>query len=185
MGHALGHARRPTDLNAHPHLDCTGAVAVIHNGIIENFGQLRARLEKDGHALTSETDTELVAHLIEERLRDGGPLVDAVRATVRELEGAYSLVVLSRDERALLVGVKVASPLVVGIGEGETILASDIPALLSRTSTVIPVDEGRIVEVRAEGRRSPTSTATPPTRSPSRSTGTPLRPRRAASGRSC
>ena len=153
---AMGHTRwathgAPTDLNAHPHLDCTGAVAVIHNGIIENFGQLRARLEKDGHTLTSETDTELVAHLIEERLRDGGPLIDAVRATVRELEGAYSLVVLSRDEPGVLVGVKVASPLVVGIGDGETILASDIPALLARTSTVIPVDEGRIVEVRAEG----------------------------------
>ena len=155
---AMGHTRwathgAPTDLNAHPHLDCTGAVAVIHNGIIENFGRLRARLEKEGHTLTSETDTELVAHLIEEHLGDDGPLVDAVRATVRELEGAYSLVVLSRDEPGVLVGVKVASPLVVGIGEGETILASDIPALLARTSTVIPVDEGRIVEVRAEGAR--------------------------------
>jgi glucosamine--fructose-6-phosphate aminotransferase (isomerizing) len=153
---AMGHTRwathgAPTDVNAHPHLDCTGAIAVIHNGIIENFGRLRARLEKDGHTITSETDTELVAHLIEERLRDGRPMVDAVRATVRELEGAYSLVVLSRDEPGVLVGVKVASPLVVGIGEGETILASDIPAVLGRTSTVIPVDEGRIVEVRAEG----------------------------------
>jgi glucosamine--fructose-6-phosphate aminotransferase (isomerizing) len=153
---AMGHTRwathgAPTDRNAHPHLDCTATVAVIHNGIIENFAHLRTRLEKDGHTLVSETDTELVAHLIEERLRDGGPLVDAVRDTVRELEGAYSLVVLSRDEPGVLVGVKVASPLVVGVGEAETILASDIPAVLGRTSTVIPVDEGRIVEVRAEG----------------------------------
>jgi glutamine---fructose-6-phosphate transaminase (isomerizing) len=153
---AMGHTRwathgAPTDRNAHPHLDCSGAVAVIHNGIIENFQQLRTRLEKDGHALVSETDTELVAHLIEERLGDGAPLVEAVRRTVKELEGAYSLVVLSSEEPGLLVGVKVASPLVVGVGEGEMILASDIPALLGRTTTVIPVDEGRIVEVRADG----------------------------------
>ena len=153
---AMGHTRwathgAPTHRNAHPHLDCSGRIAVIHNGIIENFQQLRARLDKDGHTLASETDTELVAHLIEERLRDGGSLVEAVRGTVRELEGAYSLVVLSADEPGVLVGVKVASPLVVGVGAGETILASDIPAVLGRTTTVIPVDEGRIVEVRAEG----------------------------------
>src|SRR5919204_6741311 len=152
---AMGHTRwathgAPTDENAHPHLDCTGDVAVIHNGIIENFSTLRARLEKDGHALASETDTELVAHLIEERIRDGRRLVEAVRDTVRELEGAYSLVVMSTDEPEALIGVKVASPLVVGVGDGETILASDIPAVLGRTATVIPVDEGRIVEVRAD-----------------------------------
>jgi glucosamine--fructose-6-phosphate aminotransferase (isomerizing) len=153
---AMGHTRwathgAPTDRNAHPHVDCTGTVAVIHNGIIENFQQLRARLEKDGHTIVSETDTELVAHLIEERLRDGGPLLEAVRATVKELEGAYALVVLSSEEPDVLIGVKVASPLVVGIGEGETILASDIPAVLARTTTVIPVDERRLVEVRAGG----------------------------------
>ena len=111
----MGHTRwathgAPTDRNAHPHLDCSGTVAVIHNGIIENFPQLRTRLEKDGHALVSETDTELVAHLIEERLRAGDPLVEGVRSTVKELEGAYSLVVLSSEEPGLLVGVKVASP---------------------------------------------------------------------------
>jgi glucosamine--fructose-6-phosphate aminotransferase (isomerizing) len=153
---AMGHTRwathgAPTDRNAHPHLDCTGTVAVIHNGIIENFQRLRARLEKEGHTILSETDTELVAHLIEERLRDGGPLAEAVRATVQELEGAYSLVVLAAAEPGVLIGVKVASPLVVGVGDGETILASDIPAVLGRTTTVIPVDEGRIVEVRAGG----------------------------------
>jgi glucosamine--fructose-6-phosphate aminotransferase (isomerizing) len=153
---AMGHTRwathgAPTDRNAHPHVDCSGTIAVIHNGIIENFSQLRSRLEKEGHTLVSETDTELVAHLIEEQVRAGAALVPAVRRTVKELEGAYSLVVVASDEPDVLVGVKVASPLVVGVGEGEMILASDIPAVLERTSTVIPVDEGTIVEVRADG----------------------------------
>jgi glutamine---fructose-6-phosphate transaminase (isomerizing) len=153
---AVGHTRwathgAPTDRNAHPHVDCSGRVAVVHNGIIENFPQLRTRLEKAGHTLASETDSELVAHLIEERMGEGSTLADAVRATVRELEGAYSLVVLSSDEPDVLIGVKVASPLVVGLADHETILASDIPAVLERTTTVIPVDEGTLVEVRADG----------------------------------
>jgi glucosamine--fructose-6-phosphate aminotransferase (isomerizing) len=153
---AMGHTRwathgAPTDRNAHPHQDCHGRIAVIHNGIIENFQMLRARLEKDGHAMLSETDTECIAHLIEERVRDGAGLADAVRATVRELQGAYALVVVSSDEPDLIVGVKVSSPLVVGLGDGETLLASDIPALLDRTTTVIPVEEGQVVEARREG----------------------------------
>jgi len=155
----MGHTRwathgAPTDRNAHPHVDCTGRVAVIHNGIIENFHALRPRLEKAGHTLVSETDTECVAHLVEEKLHDLGPgagLAEAVRATVRELEGAYSMVVCALDDPTTLVGVKVSSPLVVGLGEGETLLASDIPALLARTSTVIPVEEGEMVEVTRGG----------------------------------
>jgi len=153
----MGHTRwathgAPTDRNAHPHLDCTGRVAVIHNGIIENFQALRARLEKQGHTLVSETDTECIAHLIEEMLLGGGvSLTDAVRGAVRELEGAYSLVVCSMEDPEMLIGVKVSSPLIVGIGDGETMLASDIPAVLDRTITVIPLDEGMVVEVRREG----------------------------------
>ncbi|MEA2579894.1 MAG: hypothetical protein QOE83_786 [Actinomycetota bacterium] len=156
---AMGHTRwathgAPTDRNAHPHLDCGGRIAVIHNGIIENFQSLRARLEKDGHTLVSETDTECIAHLIEEKVRDAAPgatLADGVRAAVRELEGAYALVVLSGDDPGTLVGVKLSSPLVVGIGQGESMLASDIPAVLDRTTTVIPLEEGHVVEVDAEG----------------------------------
>jgi glutamine---fructose-6-phosphate transaminase (isomerizing) len=155
----MGHTRwathgAPTDRNAHPHTDCTGRTAVIHNGIVENFQELRARLEKDGHGFASETDTECVAHLVEERLAaagGGATLVEAVRSVVGQLEGAYSLVVCSVDDPGTMVGVKVSSPLVVGIGDGETILASDIPAVLARTSTVIPVEEGQIVEVTREG----------------------------------
>jgi glucosamine--fructose-6-phosphate aminotransferase (isomerizing) len=153
----MGHTRwathgAPTDRNAHPHQDCAGGVAVIHNGIIENFQGLRARLEKDGHTLTSETDTECIAHVIEEQLAAGATsLPDAVRRTVRELEGAYALVVCSVDDPEVLVGVRVSSPLVVGIGDGETLLASDASAVLDRTTTVIPVEEGQVVEVRQDG----------------------------------
>jgi glutamine---fructose-6-phosphate transaminase (isomerizing) len=151
----MGHTRwathgQPTDANAHPHLDCEGRIAVIHNGIIENFADLRAGLEKRGHTLLSETDTECIAHLIEEHA-DGEDLADAVRATVKELEGAYAIVVLSLDDPARIVGAKVSSPLVVGLGDGETLLASDIPAVLSRTTSVIPVEEGQVVEVTADG----------------------------------
>ncbi len=150
----MGHTRwathgEPNDRNAHPHEDCEGRIAVIHNGIIENFADLRAGLEKRGHTLASDTDTECIAHLIEEHL--DGDLADAVRATVRELRGAYAIVVLSRDEPGRIVGAKVSSPLVVGLGDGETLLASDIPALLSRTTTVIPVEEGQIVDVTSDG----------------------------------
>jgi glucosamine--fructose-6-phosphate aminotransferase (isomerizing) len=151
----MGHTRwathgAPTDRNAHPHVDCTGRIAVIHNGIVENFATLRAGLEKRGHTLTSETDTEAVAHLIEEKQ---GTLPDRVRETVRELEGAYALVVLSLDEPDVIVGVKVSSPLIVGLGDGENILASDIPAVLSRTRHVLPLAEDQVVEVRADGVR--------------------------------
>src|SRR3954465_6717873 len=148
----IGHTRwathgEPTDANAHPHLDCDGRVAVIHNGIVENFPELRARLSKEGHTFRSETDTECIAHLLETHIGDG--LVAAVRATVSELEGAYAIVALSTDEPDLIVGAKVASPLVVGLGETENLLASDIPALLSRARSVVPVEGGQIVETRA------------------------------------
>ncbi|MDP9242082.1 MAG: glutamine--fructose-6-phosphate transaminase (isomerizing) [Actinomycetota bacterium] len=148
----VGHTRwathgEPTDANAHPHLDCSGRTAVIHNGIIENFTELRARLTEEGHALASDTDTECIAHLLEEHMAEG--LASAVRSAVRDLEGAYAIVALSLDEPGLIVGAKVASPLVVGLGEGENLLASDIPAVLPRTRTVIPVKENQVVEVRA------------------------------------
>jgi glucosamine--fructose-6-phosphate aminotransferase (isomerizing) len=151
----MGHTRwathgAPTDRNAHPHVDCAGRTAVIHNGIVENFAELRAGLEKRGHTLVSETDTEAVAHLIEEKQ---GSLPDRVRATVRELEGAYALVVLSLDEPDVVVGVKVSSPLIVGLGDGENVLASDIPAVLSKTRRVLPLAERQVVEVRADGVR--------------------------------
>jgi glucosamine--fructose-6-phosphate aminotransferase (isomerizing) len=149
----IGHTRwathgEPSDANAHPHADCDGRVAVIHNGIIENFPELRSRLAKEGHTFRSETDTECIAHLLETHIGDG--LAAAVRATVSELQGAYAIVALGLDEPDLIVGAKVASPLVVGLGDGENLLASDIPALLSRTRSVVPIEEGQIVEIRAD-----------------------------------
>src|SRR5215211_6198419 len=111
----IGHTRwathgQPTDRNAHPHLDCGGRVAVIHNGIIENFTDLRTGLQKRDHVLESDTDTEVLAHLIEEK---EGSLADRVRATAAELDGAYALVVLALDEPDVIVGVRVSSPLIV------------------------------------------------------------------------
>ncbi len=151
----IGHTRWathgvPNDVNAHPHVDCRGRIAVIHNGIVENFASLRAGLEKRGHTFASETDTEVVAHLIEEK---GGSLAEAVRATVNELQGAYAIVVCSADDPAVVVGAKVSSPLVVGLGDGETLVASDIPAVLDRTRTVIPVEERQIVVAGRDGAR--------------------------------
>ena len=152
----MGHTRwathgQPTDRNAHPHTDCHGRIAVIHNGIIENFHELKERLEADGHHFRSETDTEVVAHLIEERYEGDFPA--AVRSAVAELTGAYALVVLSVDQPDVIVGVRVSSPMVVGLGEGENLLASDAPALLDRTRRIIPLADGQMVEVRADAVR--------------------------------
>ncbi|TML01078.1 MAG: glutamine--fructose-6-phosphate transaminase (isomerizing) [Actinobacteria bacterium] len=152
----IGHTRwathgGPTDQNAHPHLDCEGRVAVIHNGIIENFQALKDRLIKSGHRFSSETDTEVVAHLVEESSE--GDLTEAVRAAVRQLTGAYALVILSSDEPGVIVGVKVSSPLIVGLGDGENLVASDIPAIMLRTSRFVPLAENRVVEVRADSVR--------------------------------
>ena len=149
----IGHTRwathgAPSDANAHPHVDCSGRIAVIHNGILENFRDLRDALEKSGHVLISETDTECLAHLIEEA---EGSLAERVRAVLRRLEGAYAIVVCSADEPGTIVGAKVSSPLVVGLGEDEQILASDIPAVLGRTTSVVPIEEGQVVQVRRDG----------------------------------
>jgi glucosamine--fructose-6-phosphate aminotransferase (isomerizing) len=160
---AMGHTRwathgSPTDANAHPHVDCTGTVAVIHNGIVENFVELRERLEKAGHVFASQTDTECIAHLVEEKRSAGPALADAVLAAARELEGAFALVVLSAAHPGELVGVRVSSPLVVGMwDDGVAILASDVPALLGHGSTlgerptVFAVDEGRLVSITRAG----------------------------------
>jgi glutamine---fructose-6-phosphate transaminase (isomerizing) len=153
---AIGHTRwathgAPTAANAHPQTDCPGDIAVIHNGIVENHHDLRSGLEKGGHVFASDTDTEVVAHLVEDALGDTDDLTEAVRAVVASLEGSYSLVVVSSGHPGEMVGVKVSSPMVVGLGNGETMLASDIPAVLARTRVVLPLGEGQIATVWADG----------------------------------
>ncbi|MDQ6780507.1 MAG: glutamine--fructose-6-phosphate transaminase (isomerizing) [Candidatus Eremiobacteraeota bacterium] len=151
----IGHTRwathgRPSDSNAHPHLDCQRRIAVIHNGIIENHATLRAQLLARGHAFASETDTEVVAHLLEELFRDD--LVSAVRETLKLVKGAYALGVLSADSPDRLVFARNgASPLIIGLGDGETFVASDIPAILNYTRRELIVQEGEVVEVTREG----------------------------------
>ena len=150
----LAHTRwathgRPNDLNAHPHQDCTGAVTVIHNGIIENFSELRDGLEARGHTLTSETDTEAIAHLVEEAYE--GDLADAVRATLRQLEGAYAIVVMHKNEISRLVGARQNVPLVVGLHGEESFIASDVAAILAHTNRIVFLEDGDVADVRPTG----------------------------------
>jgi glutamine---fructose-6-phosphate transaminase (isomerizing) len=150
----LAHTRwathgRPNDLNAHPHQDCTGNITVIHNGIIENFSELRDGLEARGHTLTSETDTEAIAHLVEEAYQ--GDLADAVRAALRQLDGAYALVVMHRAELARLVGARQNVPLVVGLHGEESFIASDVAAILAHTNRIVFLEEGDVADVRPTG----------------------------------
>ncbi|MFK0043405.1 glutamine--fructose-6-phosphate transaminase (isomerizing) [Streptomyces sp. NPDC090741] len=152
----LGHTRwathgGPTDVNAHPHLDNAGRVAVVHNGIIENFAALRAELAERGHRLESETDTEVVAHLLAERFEAGGDLAEAMRQVCRRLEGAFTLVAVHADAPDVVVGARRNSPLVVGVGEGENFLASDVSAFIAHTRSAIELGQDQVVELRRDG----------------------------------
>ena len=148
--YGVGHTRwathgRPSEENAHPHQDCHGRVIVVHNGIIENYLALKSRLVAAGHRFVTQTDTEVVAHLVEEHYQ--GSLEAAVRAAVKELEGIYALVLLHRDEPQTLVGARLGPPMVVGLGQDERFLASDIPALLPYTRDFLFLDDGDVVTV--------------------------------------
>jgi glutamine---fructose-6-phosphate transaminase (isomerizing) len=150
----IGHTRwathgAPTDRNAHPHVDCSGAVALVHNGTIENFHELRARVEGGGHTLSSDTDTEVIAHLVEDSYE--GDLPAAVRAVCRLLEGSFVLVVTHRDHDDLVVGARRNLPLVVGLGDGENFLASDVTAFIAHTREARVVDQDQVVELRRGG----------------------------------
>jgi glutamine---fructose-6-phosphate transaminase (isomerizing) len=151
----VGHTRwathgRPSDANAHPHMDCTGRFAVVHNGIIENYAVLRAQLLARGHVFKSETDTEVLAHLIETHYE--GDLVAAVRRTLEQVRGAFALGVISSDKPEHLIFARNgASPLIVGLGEGEMFVASDIPAMLQYTRKIVVLQEGEVVDVGRDG----------------------------------
>jgi glutamine---fructose-6-phosphate transaminase (isomerizing) len=154
-GHpGIGHTRwathgRPNDANAHPHTDCSGKLALIHNGIIENYAEIKGRLVADGHRFTSETDTEVLAHLIETKY--SGDLVGAVRQSLNEVRGAYAIGVMHTDHPDRIVGARMNVPLIVGLGDGEGFLASDVPAILEHTKNVVILHEGDIAEVTPSG----------------------------------
>ena len=140
---------RPNDANAHPHRDCSGRLALIHNGIIENYAEIKERLVAAGHTFTSETDSEVLAHLIEERYT--GDLVEAVRDALHEVRGAYAIGVMHLDHPNRIVGARMNVPLIVGLGNGEGFLASDVPAILEHTKNVVILQEGDIADVTPEG----------------------------------
>ncbi len=150
----IGHTRwathgGPTDANAHPHRDCSGRIAVIHNGIVENFLLLRERLEQDGHVVSSDTDTEILAHLIEQRY--DGDLTAAVRTALADVEGAFAIGVVHADHPDVIVAAKRTSPLIVGRSDDATFLASDPTALLAHTRDVEHVLDDQVVEIRRDG----------------------------------
>ena len=154
-GHfGIGHTRwathgAPTDRNAHPHTDPGGEIVVVHNGIIENFLSLKEELAADGAVFTSETDTEILAHLVAREY--DGDLLEAVRRAVGRAEGAYALVAMARAEPGRMVAVRMISPLVIGIGDGEMFLASDVPAILHHTRDIVVIDNGEMVDISADG----------------------------------
>jgi glucosamine--fructose-6-phosphate aminotransferase (isomerizing) len=150
----IGHTRwathgKPTYVNAHPHTDCHNRIFVVHNGIIENFAELKAELEAAGHEFTSDTDTEVVPHLIEANYK--GDFLSAVRVALRRIRGAYALAMFSTDDPELLVGARLNAPLVVGLGDNEYYIASDITAIIPYTKRVLVLGEGEVAAVTPLG----------------------------------
>src|ERR1700720_2938821 len=154
--YGIGHTRwathgRPTEENAHPHRDCTGQIVVVHNGIIENYLELKEKLEKEGHKFATETDTEIVAHLVEKHSQGGVPLEEAVRLSLKQLRGIYALVFLSAKDPQKIVAARLGPPSVIGLGDGEYFVASDIPALLQHTREMFFLADGDIAVLTAKG----------------------------------
>jgi glucosamine--fructose-6-phosphate aminotransferase (isomerizing) len=132
----------PTNINAHPHQDCSGDIAVVHNGIIENFSELKKQLIEEGHRFKSQTDTEVISHLVEKYYK--GDLKEAVSKTLKDLKGSFALGVISKNEPDRIVAARKESPLIIGIGESENFIASDVPAILRHTKKVIYLEDGEI-----------------------------------------
>ena len=155
--YGIGHTRwathgRPTEENAHPHRDCTGQYVVVHNGIIENYLELKQKLEREGHKFVTETDTEVVAHLVEKYAKDL-PFEEAVRKSLKDLRGIYSLVFLSAKDPQKLIAARIGPPSVIGLGDGEYFVASDIPALLQHTRNIFFLADGDVAVLTREGVR--------------------------------
>jgi glutamine---fructose-6-phosphate transaminase (isomerizing) len=176
--YGLGHTRwathgRPTEENAHPHRDGTGRIVVVHNGIIENYLELKRELTGKGHVFQSETDTEVVAHLVQDEWSDDG-LEHAVLRAMRRVRGLFALVLLSADDPDKLVAVRNGPPIVVGLGEGEYFVASDVPAILAHTRNVVFMDDREMVVVPRAGARFTTLDGTPRRHDPTRVTWDPV-----------
>jgi len=155
--YGIGHTRwathgRPTEENAHPHRDCTGQYVVVHNGIVENYLELKEKLQKVGHKFVTETDTEIVAHLVEEYAKTL-PFEEAVRRTLKDLRGIYSLVFISSKDPQKLIAARIGPPSVIGLGDGEYFVASDIPALLEHTREIFFLADGDIAILSRDGVR--------------------------------
>ncbi len=155
--YGVGHTRwathgRPTEENAHPHRDCTGRIVVVHNGIIENYLDLKRELQQQGHKFVTETDTEVVAHLVEREMRDAnGQLEVAMRLALRHLRGLFACVLMSADDPEKIVAVRNGPPIVVGLGDGEFFVASDIPAILSHTRDVVFLGDEEMAVITRTG----------------------------------
>jgi glucosamine--fructose-6-phosphate aminotransferase (isomerizing) len=157
--YGIGHTRwathgRPTEENAHPHRDCTGKIVVVHNGIVENYMQLKKKLREEGHKFTTETDTEVIAHLVERSMKEGGgkiSLQEAVRKTVKQLTGVFALAIISEDEPNKIVAARNGPPSVIGLGKDEYFVASDIPAILSHTRDLFFLGDGDLAVITPEG----------------------------------
>jgi glucosamine--fructose-6-phosphate aminotransferase (isomerizing) len=161
-GSGIGHTRwathgAPTGLNAHPHVDCDGGVALVHNGIIENCYVLREMLIKEGHVFKSETDTEVLAHLVERFHEKGKPLEEAVRGALAMVKGTYGIAVICADEPNKIVAARHGSPLVLGVGTDENFVASDVPAIMNHTRDVVYMDDGEVAVITPEGLTTVTS----------------------------
>ncbi len=151
----MGHTRwathgEPSDVNAHPHFDSTSEIAVVHNGIIENYNAIKTALVRDGHTFVSATDTEVLAHLIGETYRAAGNLTEAVRLALARVSGTYGLVVLSSREPDKMVAARKGSPLIIGVGEGENFVASDASAIVEHTRQVVYLEDGEIAEITCD-----------------------------------
>jgi glucosamine--fructose-6-phosphate aminotransferase (isomerizing) len=156
--YGIGHTRwathgRPTEENAHPHRDCTGRVVVVHNGIIENYLQLKERLRKSDHRFVTETDTEIIAHLIEEHLKEHTTFEQAVRAAVSELRGIFALSIIHADEPDTIIAVRQGPPVVIGLGDREFFVASDIPPILHHTRDVFFLGDGELAVITKDAVR--------------------------------
>ena len=176
--YGLGHTRwathgRPTEENAHPHRDGSGRIVVVHNGIIENYLEIKRELQAEGHRFESETDTEVVAHLVQKEWKGDG-LENAVLRAMQRVRGLFALVLLSADDPQKLVTVRNGPPIVVGIGDGEYFVASDVPAILSHTRDVVFLDDREMAIVTSQGVQFQTLDGKPVTRKPTRVTWDPI-----------